>query len=147
MEQKANTTNINRFIKAQDSYNSYNDAINELRKGKKETHWIWFIFPQIKGLGKSETAKYYAIDSLDEANMYLQNPILRNRLAECCEILLELAESDPVNIFGRLDAKKVKSCMTLFSEISDEKSIFNDILTKFYKGEKDKTTLRIIYNK
>lgn len=120
--------NLNRFIIAQD--NCYNDVITELRAGKKRTHWIWYIFPQLKGLGYSYNSEYYGLDGIEEAQEYLSNPILGGRLVECCEILLSLKENDITRMMHYPDDIKLKSCMELFSEITSHP--FNDVLKKFF---------------
>jgi len=131
---------LDRFIKAQE--NSYSIALIEIANGKKESHWMWYIFPQIKGLGFSEISNFYAISNLDEAKEYLNNEILGTRLIEISNILLELDISNSVEIFGRIDSLKLKSSMTLFSLISED-SIFQDVLEKFFKGEKDEKTIEL----
>jgi uncharacterized protein (DUF1810 family) len=133
--------NINRFIEAQNGIYQY--VLEELAAGNKQSHWMWFIFPQIKGLGFSPTAQYYAIQSLDEATAYLQHPVLESRLQECCRILLQLSDKTADEIFGFPDVLKLKSSMTLFLAAS-ENSIFQEVLDKYYQGEKDKKTMRII---
>jgi uncharacterized protein (DUF1810 family) len=115
----------------------------ELAAGDKQSHWMWFIFPQIDGLGYSETAQYYAIKSLEEAKAYLQHPILGNRLLECCQILLQLHGKTAEQIFGFPDFLKLKSSMTLFHAASDN-PVFQQVLDKYYGGQKDEKTLRII---
>lgn len=133
--------NLNRFIEAQ--YSVYEQVVKELRQGRKTTHWMWYIFPQIKGLGYSSIAMYYAINSLDEATEYLNQPVLNYRLIECCRILLGLENKTAVDIFGSIDAMKLKSSMTLFSLVSDN-PVFNQVLDMYFNGEKDSATLRII---
>lgn len=133
--------NLNRFIEAQS--NIYGQVVEELRQGRKTSHWMWYIFPQIKGLGHSATAMYYAISSLDEATQYLNHPVLSNRLIECCRILLGLENKTAEDIFGSVDAMKLKSCMTLFSLVSNN-LVFNRVLNKYYKGIKDSATLKIV---
>lgn len=132
--------NLERFIKAQE--NSYNQALNEIKMGEKKTHWMWYIFPQIKGLGFSEISNYYAIEDLDEATAYLENKILKQRLIEISKALLKLETNNPIEIFGVIDSIKLKSSMTLFSLVSNE-SIFENILEKFYEGEKDEKTIEL----
>jgi uncharacterized protein (DUF1810 family) len=117
--------NLERFIKAQEF--NYEIALNEIKNGKKVSHWIWYIFPQIDGLGHSSTAKYYAISCLDEAKAYLNNNILKFRLVEICEALLDLDNNDPIEVMGYIDAKKLKSSMTLFNEVSSN-NIFKQVL-------------------
>lgn len=132
--------NLERFIKAQE--NSYNQALNEIKMGEKKTHWMWYIFPQIKGLGFSEISNYYAIEDLGEATAYLENKILKQRLIEISKALLKLETNNPIEIFGVIDSIKLKSSMTLFSLVSNE-SIFENILEKFYEGEKDEKTIEL----
>ncbi len=132
--------NLERFVKAQE--NSYNQALNEIKMGEKKTHWMWYIFPQIKGLGFSEISNYYAIEDLDEATAYLENKILKQRLIEISKALLKLETNNPIEIFGVIDSIKLKSSMTIFSLVSNE-SIFENILEKFYEGEKDEKTIEL----
>ncbi|WP_308698638.1 DUF1810 domain-containing protein [uncultured Thomasclavelia sp.] len=132
---------LQRFIDAQK--NSYDQALKEIKNGCKISHWMWYIFPQIKGLGHSSTAVYYAIDSLDEAKEYLQNPILNKRLFEISNALLELKNNNPVIILGYPDNLKLQSSMTLFYVASKNK-VFKHVIDKFYDGQFDKNTLRII---
>ena len=134
---------IERFLKAQE--HDYNVALSEIKNGRKESHWIWYIFPQLKGLGYSENAEYYGIDGIPEAKAYLQNDILRERLIEISSALLELPNEDPIEIFGYTDAKKVMSCMTLFSEADPFEEVFQEVLDKFYLGVRDNFTLSMIY--
>lgn len=132
--------NLNRFVEAQNSV--YGQVVKELRQGRKTTHWMWYIFPQIKGLGYSSTAMYYAISSLDEAREYIKHRVLGYRLIECCQILLRLENKAADDIFGGVDAMKLKSSMTLFSLVSDN-PIFNQVLSVYFNGERDGATLRI----
>jgi len=134
---------INRFIKAQES--SYQTALSEIKRGRKTSHWMWYIFPQIVGLGKSGTAVYYGIRDLNEAEEYLQNPILGERLIEISEVLLTLQETNATAIFGSTDNKKLKSCMTLFSKVDGAPDIFSKILDKYFNGQPDNRTLYILY--
>lgn len=133
--------NLNRFVEAQS--NIYGQVVEELGQGRKTSHWMWYIFPQIKGLGHSATAMYYSISSLDEATQYLNHPVLGNRLIECCRILLGLENKTAEDIFGSVDAMKLKSSMTLFSLVSNN-LVFNRVLNKYYKGIKDSATLKIV---
>jgi len=133
--------NLQRFIDAQN--NLYEQVIKELKQGNKTTHWMWFIFPQIKGLGNSPTAVFYSISNLEEAKAYMENPILCNRLIECCQIILELKDKSANDIFGYTDAMKLKSSMTLFSLVSDN-DVFERVLDMYFKGEKDSATLKIV---
>lgn len=129
---------LDRFIKAQE--NMYLIALNEIKNGRKQSHWMWYIFPQIKGLGMSETSRYYGIDGEDEAKEYLDNEILGSRLREITSELLKLDINNPVDIFGTIDAMKLKSSMTLFDHVSDDK-LFSEVLDKYYNGEIDEKTI------
>ena len=135
--------NLNRYIEAQ-SYN-YERALKEIKNGKKESHWMWYIFPQIKGLGFSATSKFYEIQSIDEAISYLDNEILGSRLIEISNELLKLKTNNPIEIFGEIDSLKLKSSMTLFAYISDN-DIFNQVLEKYYNNELDQNTINICNN-
>lgn len=139
--------NIERFIKAQKK--DYVNAKQELIAGKKRTHWMWYIFPQIKGLGFSNYSVYYAISNLEEAKVYLENKYLRNNLYELCQILLEIQNTEIKYIFGSIDEIKLCSSMTLFSYVIEEYNldyynIFDEILKKYYNGKKDFLTLEKI---
>ena len=129
---------LDRFIKAQE--NTYLVALKEIKNGRKQSHWMWYIFPQIKGLGMSETSKYYGIDGEEEAKAYLDNEILGSRLREITSELLKLNIDNPVDIFGAIDAMKLKSSMTLFDYVSDDK-IFSQVLNKYYNGDIDEKTI------
>ena len=133
---------LNHFLSAQQSI--YPQVLKELRNAKKTTHWIWFIFPQIEGLGHSSTAKYYSIKSIDEANKYLAHPILRERLLECANIILKLDGKSADEIFGYPDNLKLRSCMTLFNFVAPEEKVFADILKKYFAGESDEQTISIL---
>ena len=134
---------LNRFIKAQEK--TYEKALNEIKNGHKETHWMWYIFPQIKGLGYSETSKYYAINDISEARQYLNHPILSKRLIEICNELLKLDCDNPNIIFGYPDDMKLKSSMTLFKYVSKDINIFNELLDKFFNGKEDEKTKDILF--
>ena len=131
-----------RFIEAQKG--SYEIALTEIRRGKKTSHWMWYIFPQIHGLGSSETTRFFAIKDKAEATLYLKHPLLGARLIEICKELLSLNTSDPVKIFGSVDGMKLKSSMTLFSLLEPPNAIFQKVLSKFFDGEKDKSTIKIL---
>ncbi|MCR5815234.1 MAG: DUF1810 domain-containing protein [Desulfovibrio sp.] len=137
---------LERFLQAQEHV--YADALREIRNGEKQSHWMWFIFPQIRGLGRSSMAEYFGIKDIDEARAYLCHPILALRLREISGELLHLKERDPKRIFGPLDAMKLRSCMTLF-DIAEEEgnqkpSVFKQVLDQYYGGEPDAATLRIL---
>jgi uncharacterized protein (DUF1810 family) len=134
--------NLRRFEDAQKGI--YNDALAELRNGRKRTHWMWFVFPQIDGLGHSSTAKYYAIKSAEEARQYLNHPILGRRLLECAEAVLAIEERSASDIFGYPDELKLKSSMTLFASVADPHSVFARVLDKYFHGERDERTLKLL---
>lgn len=134
--------NLDRFLKAQDS--SYDAALREICAGQKRSHWIWYIFPQIQGLGFSSTAQYYAISDIEEAKAYLAEPTLRARLLEISEALLTLESSDPTRVMGYPDDLKLRSSMTLFAEAEPECEVFQKVLDKYYRGRKDPRTLEIL---
>lgn len=133
--------NLQRFLTAQDF--NYSTALEEIRNGEKRSHWIWFIFPQLAVLGQSGNAKYYGISGLDEAKAYLAHPVLAERLRVITNALLQHKGRDAVDIFGGLDAMKVRSCMTLFDAASPN-DIFRKVLDTFYDGIADKLTLQYI---
>lgn len=134
--------NLERFIKAQE--HDYDIALKEIKNGRKCNHWMWYIFPQIKGLGQSYIAIYYGIKDTNEAKEYLNNEVLGQRLIEITSELLKLNINDPVIIFGDIDTMKLKSCMTLFDYVSLDNDIFSKVLEKYYDGQKDIATLNII---
>ncbi|GAB3848297.1 DUF1810 domain-containing protein [Hymenobacter terrigena] len=137
----ATKTNLQRFIDAQAS--SYQTALAEIKNGRKRSHWMWFIFPQIQGLGLSETARFYAVADAQEAKDYLNHPVLGARLREICQALLGLAVNNAHDIFGSPDDLKLKSSMTLFASVSST-PVFQQVLDKFYDGARDDKTLRIL---
>ena len=135
--------NLERFLKAQES--SYDIALQELNDGRKRSHWMWYIFPQLKALGYSETALYYGIADMEEAKSYLAHPILKARLVACCEAILLHKDKSALRILGDIDAMKLKSSMTLFALTSDEEnSVFHQVLTQFYDGKMDAKTKEIL---
>lgn len=144
MENDAAHVDLSRFVAAQN--NLYVTVLQELKAGYKQTHWMWYIFPQIKGLGRSETSIFYAINSLQEAHQYLQDHALGQRLIECCQTLLEVEGRTALEIFGNTDAIKLKSCMTLFASISTPGNIFEAVLKKYFQGRQDIHTLEILKN-
>ena len=133
--------NLDRFIKQQNHF--YEIAYKEIRKGRKESHWMWFIFPQIKGLGRSEISKYYAIKDIDEAKEYFGNLYLRNSYLNLCELLLKLKINNAEDIFGYIDSRKLHSSLTLFYIVTKNELIMN-VLDQYYFGLMDKETLRIL---
>ena len=134
-------TGLQRFIEAQND--SYDQALKEIRNGRKLTHWIWYIFPQIKGLGFSYNSEYYGITSLQEAKDYLENELLRKRLFKITESLLMHKGKDIESIMGDIDAMKLKSSMTLFDAVQPG-SVFGEVLDEFYGGERCRRTLEKI---
>ena len=131
--------NLNRFLEAQSD--AYETAYSEICAGRKRSHWMWYMFPQLKGLGRSAISEYYGIDGISEAKEYLAHPVLRNRLMEITQALIRLDTNDAHRIFGTPDDMKLRSCMTLFDIVSPN-DIFNDVLTKFFDGDKDCKTLK-----
>lgn len=132
------TYDLERFVEAQ--HGVYAGVLDELRRRHKTGHWIWFIFPQIAGLGSSEMSQRYAIASLDEARAYLAHPVLGARLRECVGIVLESKERTATEIFGPLDAMKVRSCMTLFQRAAPDEPAFGQVLDRFYGSVADEST-------
>ncbi|NOU09874.1 MAG: DUF1810 domain-containing protein [Nitrospira sp.] len=134
--------NLQRFLDAQEGV--YDTVLSELRAGRKSSHWIWFIFPQIPGLGHSAMAQQFAITSLDEAKAYLRHPILGPRLRACTQLVLEMNGRGTEEIFGYPDQLKFRSCMTLFLTAATDNTIFNDALLKFFDGQPDQLTLDLL---
>ena len=134
--------NLERFVAAQEGV--HGRALAELRGGRKESHWMWFVFPQIAGLGRSPTARFYAIASADEARAYLAHPLLGARLGECVEAVLAHSERAADAIFGPVDAIKLRSSMTLFEAVAARPKLFAQALEAFYDGERDRATLRLL---
>lgn len=134
--------NLQRFITAQQ--NDYPIALAEIKQGRKRSHWMWYIFPQIAGLGFSETSRHYALKNLDEAQAYLNHPVLGSRLVEICNELLKLPTNNATQVFGTPDDMKLRSCVTLFAALPDTNLVFQQVLDRFFSGEADKSTLKII---
>ena len=133
---------LDRFLVAQER--DYPVALAEIRSGHKQSHWMWYIFPQIAGLGRSSTAQLYAIENADEAKAYMDNETLRAHLIRISEALLALESSDAEDIMGWPDCLKLQSCMTLFGVTNPEVAVFQQVLDKFYQGKSDERTLEII---
>ena len=131
--------NLQRFVDAQEPVIS--GVITELRHGRKRGHWIWFIFPQLKGLGRSSTAEFYGITSLAEAIAYLNHPVLGQRLKQCTELVNAVEGSDAEGIFGEIDTMKFRSCMTLFARADPGSHLFADALEKYFAGDPDPLTM------
>lgn len=132
---------LTKFITAQKE--DFDIALAEIKNGRKESHWIWYIFPQIAGLGRSATSEYYAIQNLSEAKMYLENEYLHNNLLTICQALLDLKTDDAEEVLGWIDAMKLKSSMTLFTLAAPEEPVFKAVLDKFFHGELDEKTVEI----
>ena len=133
---------ISRFMKAHQT--DYQRALSEIKNGKKISHWMWYIFPQLKGLGRSSMSEYYGIQDLDEAKVYLADPILGKHLIEICNALLSLDTNDATEVMGRPDDRKLKSSMTLFDAATESLDIFQMVLDKYYNGKKDYRTLKML---
>lgn len=135
-------TNLQRFLDAQAT--DYAQALAEVKAGRKRSHWMWYIFPQIQGLGFSSTSKHYAIRDLAEATAYLQHPVLGQRLVEISTALIGLAGSDANRVFGSPDDLKLKSSMTLFAAVPGTDAVFEQVLAKFFGGVRDGQTLQLL---
>lgn len=133
---------MQRFIEAQQR--DYENALAEIKSGRKRSHWMWYIFPQIHGLGFSETSRFYAIKNSQEASAYLHHPLLGKRLIEVSNALLDLDTDDAQSVFGSPDDLKLRSSMTLFASLTKTDSIFQSVLNKFFHGKKDEKTLEIL---
>ena len=134
-----------RFVEAQEGV--YQQALSELREGRKQSHWMWYVFPQFAGLGMSAASVYYAIRSVEEAAEYLRHPVLGPKLQECADVLMSLEGRTASEIFGSPDDMKLKSCATLFAHVSPPGSVFERILGKYYEGERDTRTLELLEGK
>lgn len=132
---------MDRFVAAQER--TYGRALAEVKNGKKLTHWIWYIFPQLRGLGSSNNSLYYGIEGKDEARAYLQHPILGSRLREVTAALLSLDVANIKEVFGELDAMKVCSCMTLFREVAED-GLFEKVIDRYFHGVADRKTLKLL---
>ena len=133
---------LDRFLRAQED--DYDRALSEIRGGRKRSHWMWYIFPQIDGLAVSSTSRRYSIKSLDEARAYLAHPILGPRLLECAEAVFGVEGRSASEIFGFPDDMKLKSCATLFAAVSPKGSVFERVLGKYYAGERDERTVELV---
>jgi uncharacterized protein (DUF1810 family) len=132
---------LSRFLEPQED--DYAQVLSEIKDGQKRTHWMWYIFPQLDGLGFSSMAQRYSIKSIEEAQAFLDHPILGSRLLECAEAVIAVEERSITEVFGSTDALKLRSCATLFALLSPSGSVFHRILEKYYYGERDDKTLRI----
>ena len=135
---------LRRFELAHDEHDTYARAVSELRAGRKQSHWMWFVFPQLAGLGHSSMSKAYAISSLEEARAYLRHPVLGPRLVECALILTQLSGSTAEAILGSVDAQKLRSSMTLFAIAAPDESVFQDVLDRYFGGVRDDLTEELL---
>ena len=131
-------SDLQRFLDAQAQ--TYDQALAELRAGEKRTHWMWFVFPQIAGLGRSGMAQRFAVSGLEEARAYLAHPTLGRRLVECARALTALDTTDPVRVFGPVDAQKLRSSMTLFAHAAPDEPVFREVLDHWFDGAEDAAT-------
>ena len=134
---------LERFVRAQDEHQTYDRAVSELRRGRKTSHWMWFVFPQIAGLGRSPMAQAYAIADLEEARAYLAHPVLGPRLVECAYIVSARQGSTAEQIFGDLDAMKLRSSMTLFARADPNLAVFAVVLEEYFDGPDPETERRL----
>ena len=139
MTASADSYDLERFVSAQEQV--IDRVKRELRGGRKRSHWMWFVFPQIAGLGRSEMAQRYAIESLEEAKAYLAHPVLGPRLRECTELVLDIEDRTANEIFGSPDDLKFRSSMTLFELAAEDGTLFADALNRYYDGDRDPKTL------
>ena len=133
---------LERFVEAQDRV--YDEVRRELAGGRKTTHWMWFVFPQLRGLGRSATARFFGIDSAAEAAAYLQHPVLGARLRECVDLVLGVTGRAAIEIFGATDAMKFRSSMTLFATVSPGEALFQRALDRYFDGEPDPLTIALL---
>ena len=139
------TYDLDRFLSAQEQ--TYDIALAEIRADRKQSHWIWYIFPQLRGLGHSAYSDFYGIKNAEKARQYLNHAVLGCRLREISGALLDLRENDPVRVMGVPDNLKLRSCMTLFECVAEPDSVFGKVLEKFYSGNRDRRTLERLYIK
>jgi uncharacterized protein (DUF1810 family) len=135
---------LDRFVAAQDAGGTFDRALQELRRGRKTSHWMWFIFPQIAGLGQSEMSRTYAISSLEEARAYLRHPVLGPRLLECARAVAEAQPALAEDIFGGTDTQKLRSCMTLFIRADPSEPVFGEVLERYFSGQPDPATDQLL---
>jgi len=132
---------LERFVRAQDDGGTYRTAVAELRAGRKRSHWMWFVFPQVAGLGSSPAARHFALSGLDQARAYLAHPVLGPRLVEAARALTGRPGHDPVAVLGSVDALKLRSSMTLCAHAAEDEPVFTDVLAQYYGGAEDPATL------
>ncbi|MCF6378609.1 DUF1810 domain-containing protein [Nocardioides KLBMP 9356] len=133
---------LERFVDAQAG--TYDQALGELRRGRKSSHWMWWVFPQVAGLGMSSTSQQYAVRDLAEATAYLRHDVLGPRLLECCRALLDLEDVTAEQVLGSIDAVKLRSSMTLFAHADPSEPVFREVLERFYGGEEDGRTVALL---
>ena len=138
----AEAFDLARFVDAQDAGRTYDSAIAELRAGSKRGHWIWFVFPQVEGLGMSPTSQLFGVRGLAEARAYVAHPVLGPRLVAAARAVADLSGDDPVAVLGSIDAVKLRSSMTLFAHAADDPAVFRAVLDRYYGGEDDPATLQ-----
>jgi uncharacterized protein (DUF1810 family) len=131
---------VGRFVRAQDDRGTFAQALAELRAGRKTSHWMWFVFPQVAGLGRSAVARTYALSGLAEASVYLAHPVLGPRLRQCCQAVLALEGVSAVDVFGSIDAMKLRSSMTLFHRAAPDEAVFAEVLERLFDGRPDAAT-------
>jgi uncharacterized protein (DUF1810 family) len=136
----ADPYDLQRFVTAQDAGGTYQQAVAQLRRGRKETHWMWFVFPQIAGLGHSPAAQHFAISSVDEARAYLAHPVLGPRLSDCAGLAAGIPDRTAEQVFGSIDAMKLRSSMTLFHHAAPAEQVFQDVLDHYFAGKPDPAT-------
>ena len=135
---------LHRFVAAQDSGRTYEHALAELRAGRKRSHWMWFVFPQLAGLGRSPTAQQYAVSGLPEARAYLAHPVLGPRLVECARVLTDLSTRDADDVLGPVDGMKLRSSMTLFARAAPDEPVFRQVLDQYFAGREDDATTTLL---
>lgn len=135
---------LERFVTAQDADGTYLQALEELREGSKRSHWMWFVFPQIAGLGHSPTARKYAISTMDEAKAYLRHPVLGPRLIECARVAVGIQGRTAGQVFGGIDERKLHSSMTLFLRADPQETVFQDVLLRYFDGRPDAATDQLL---
>jgi len=140
----ADSYDLERFVAAQNASGTYHQAVEELRRGRKASHWMGFIFPQIAGLGQSAMSRRYAISSLDEATAYLDHPVLGPRLRECAGLVIQAQAQSAEQIFGGIDAQKLRSSMTLFLRAAPDDDLFQQVLDRYFDGRADEATDRLL---
>lgn len=141
-DRSSDPSRLQRFVDAQDPV--FAQVLAELATGAKRSHWMWFVFPQMRGLGRSATAQYYGIGSAAEAQAYWRHPVLGTRLRQCCERLAALEPKSAVAIFGSVDASKLRSCLTLFERVAPAEPLFGALIARYFDGERDPATLALL---